>query len=185
MFDALRSIRTVVRRLVALSPVLFAVVTVPVALLALFNAGVVTAIEILVTGLLLLVPLSAILAWVVLDLSPVDLPGGLCERSVDLPGVTVGAGSASGADSLDAAGPAADEDRSVALLRERFARGEIDQAEFEQRLDRLVETEDATVDRRPDAGSVQRDQTADEVGAGRQSGGRRSPAPRDREPEST
>ncbi|MEZ3162672.1 SHOCT domain-containing protein [Halorubrum sp. RMP-47] len=40
----------------------------------------------------------------------------------------------------EAASPAAE--RPVAALRERYATGEIDEAEFERRLDRLLATED-------------------------------------------
>ena len=186
MLERLHPVRTVVRRLIALLPVLLAVGTIPVALLSLINLDIVNALEVLVNGLLLLTPLSALLAWVVLGLSPVDLPWGLAERSVDLPGVTV----STGADRTGhASGTATAEDGPVALLRERFARGEIDQAEFEARLDRLIATEDApAADGRPEA-SREPARSAMDVGSGtdREQGPteQRSPTRPDREPEST
>ncbi|WP_246023022.1 SHOCT domain-containing protein [Halosimplex halophilum] len=186
MFEALRSLGTVTRRFVALLPVLIAVATLPVALLALFNAGVVTALEIAVTGWLFATPVTAILAWVVLDLSPVDLPGSLGDRSVDLPSMLDGGASDGG----ESAG-----DDPVETLRERFANGEIDQTEFERRLDALLATEDAT-DGRPSDGRPGDDPsgTAGSVSAREPAAADESRAPssdrsrapgRDREPEST
>ncbi|WP_206425028.1 SHOCT domain-containing protein [Halosimplex salinum] len=170
MFESLRSFGTVVRRLVALLPVLIAVTTLPVALLALFNVGVVNALEILVVGWLLLTPVAAIIAWIVLDLSPVALPWSLGDRGIDLSGVADR--DRSGADA------GADPDDPVDLLRERFARGEIEQAEFERRLDSLLETEDADAGR----GGVSATRPAS---AGDSRVNRQSPARRDREPESS
>ena len=46
------------------------------------------------------------------------------------------------ADEADADAASADAERPVAALRERYASGEIDEAEFERRLDRLLATED-------------------------------------------
>lgn len=43
--------------------------------------------------------------------------------------------------------PSATAERPIAELRDRYATGEIDEAEFERRLDRLLETED--LDERP------------------------------------
>jgi uncharacterized membrane protein len=185
MFEALHRLGTVTRRFVALLPVLIAVTTLPVALLALFNAGVVTALEIAVTGWLFATPVAAILAWVVLNLSPVDLPGSLGERSVDLPSMFDGGASSGGAST---------EDDSVETLRERFASGEIDQVEFERRLDALLAAEDATGERPADrpgdeppetAGSVSAREPADTDGSRVRSGDRSSAPGRDREPEST
>ncbi|WP_436907082.1 SHOCT domain-containing protein [Halosimplex marinum] len=186
MREALRTLGTVTRRFVALLPVLIAVATLPVALLALFNAGVVTALEIAVTGWLFATPVTAILAWVVLDLSPVDLPGSLGERSVDLPSMLDGGASNGG-------GSAGDD--PVETLRERFASGEIDQAEFERRLDALLAAEDATDERAADgrpgddppgtAGSVSAREQADPGGSRVRSGDRTQAPGQDREPEST
>ena len=46
------------------------------------------------------------------------------------------------ADGADADGASATAERPVAELRERYASGEIDEAEFERKLDRLLATED-------------------------------------------
>ena len=46
------------------------------------------------------------------------------------------------AESDSAAAAEGDTENPVATLRERYATGEIDDAEFERRLDRLLETED-------------------------------------------
>lgn len=50
----------------------------------------------------------------------------------------------------DADGEGRTDDDPLATLRSRYARGEIDEAEFEGRLERLLETEDRTTEgRRP------------------------------------
>jgi len=182
MFDALRSVRTVTRRFVALLPVLIAVSTLPIVLLVLFNGGLVTAVEVAVVGWLLATPVTALLVWVVLDLSPVDLPGSLGERTVDLPSML---------DGRESGDDPTDED-PVETLRERFARGEIDQTEFERRLDALLAAEDGTGERvgaGPSGSPVGRvdDDAVDRAESHAQSrADDRSPAPgRDREPEST
>lgn len=158
MFESLRSAGTVLRRFVALLPVLIAVTTLPIALLALFNAGVVEAFQVAIVGWLLLTPVVAIIAWIVLDLSPVALPWGLGDRGVDLPGVADRARSGNSADP--------DTDDPVELLRERFARGEIEQAEFERRLDQLLATEGVSAGGRDDR--VRRSPSASEAGTDRE-----------------
>lgn len=50
----------------------------------------------------------------------------------------------------------ADEEAAIARLRERYAAGDVDHAEFERRLDALVETESVA---RDDAGSQTRTRT--------------------------
>ncbi|MFC7141278.1 SHOCT domain-containing protein [Halosimplex aquaticum] len=192
MRKPLRSFGTVLRRFVALVPVLIAVTTLPIALLALLNAGVVTALEILVTGWLLLTPVAVLLAWIVLDLSPVDLPGSLADRGIDLPAIATSSGSRATPGLGSGSGSDADGDDAVAVLRERFARGEIDQAEFERRLDQLLESEGTTAGGRRGASARRGEpdrRDAPNRGSTRAEDGRTSdrspPVRRDREPESS
>ncbi|QPV61381.1 SHOCT domain-containing protein [Halosimplex litoreum] len=179
MREALRSIRTVTRRFVALLPVLIAVSTLPTVLLVLFNGGVVTALEVAIAGWLLATPVTALLVWVVLNLSPVDLPGSLGERTVDLPSVL---------DGREASGNRPDGDDPVETLRERFARGEIDQTEFERRLDALLAAEDGAGERASEgpSDSAVRPPAARQGSHAQSRTDDRPQAPgRDREPEST
>lgn len=101
---------------------LLAVVTLPAGILAgmVFGGGAAGAV--FVVGWLLLVPVSDILFDEVLDLDAVEVGS-------DEPAATTSG-----------------EDTALATLRERYAAGDIDEAEFERRLDALVETEDLTVE---------------------------------------
>lgn len=84
-----------------------------------------------ITGLIILLPLTAILG---------DRLPYVASADADAESVSTVATSASAPDSP---GPATDEDdHAVARLRERYARGDIDEDEFEERLDRLLATED-------------------------------------------
>jgi uncharacterized membrane protein len=114
---------------------LLAVVTLPVGILAgmLFGGG--AAGVVFVVGWLLLVPVSAILFDEVLDIDELELGGETDQQ---------------------AHGSAAGEDTALATLRERYAAGDIDEEEFERRLDALLETEDLTAESAGDA-SVERE----------------------------
>jgi uncharacterized membrane protein len=104
-----------------------------------------------------LIGLIAILSFGLTSLSAVLLPGSVAPLGPalfitgffiliplvlvlgeDFPLVAADDEAAASADST-ATGSA---ERPVAALRERYASGEIDEAEFERRLDRLLETED-------------------------------------------
>lgn len=114
------------RRFVELLPALVAVVTLGVAgLLAVLGFGTATAV-VGVVGWCLLTPLSAILGREVLDVgSEADGEADRVERR----------------DARAAEDPAPSD--PVDRLRERYAEGDIDEAEFERRLDALLDTEDA------------------------------------------
>lgn len=105
---------------------LFAVVTLPVGILAAVFLGGEAALAVFIIGWLLLTPASAILFDApASDPTEEDLHDP-AEQQVD------------------------SEERSsedpVEALRERYARGEIDEAELERRLDALLETEDVDRD---------------------------------------
>jgi len=86
-----------------------------------------------VFGLLIALPLTAILG----DRLPYVAPEDDAGSSAD---ATIASGDTAATDATD--------DHAVAKLRDRYARGEIDEAEFERRLDQLIATEglDETVD---------------------------------------
>ena len=114
------------RRLVKLLPALIAVVTFGVAgLLAVLGLG--TAMAVVgVVGWFLLTPLSAILGREMLDIdSEADEEADRVERH----------------DARPAEEPVPSD--PVDRLRERYAEGDIDETEFERRLDLLLDTEGA------------------------------------------
>lgn len=111
---------------------LFAVVTLPVGVLTAVFVGGSAALVVFIVGWLLLTPASAIL----FD-SPA--PGSTQEEEFqDLAEQQTESGSS---------------EDPVEALRERYARGEIDEAELERRLDALLETEDVDQD---DGRSIER-----------------------------
>jgi uncharacterized membrane protein len=75
---------------------------------------------IFITGFFILIPLVVVLGE---DFPLVAADGDAADASVD-------------------SGATGSAERPVAALRDRYASGEIDEAEFERRLDRLLETED-------------------------------------------
>ena len=105
---------------------LFAVVTLPAGVLAAIFLGGSAAIAVFVVGWLLLTPVSAVL----FD-SSAPTPGPV--QGEDRVKQQVDTGERSSEDPVE-------------KLRERYARGEIDEAELERRLDALLETEDLNRD---------------------------------------
>ncbi len=115
------------RRLGVLTP-LFAVLTLPVGILAALFVGIQAAVAVFVVGWLLLVPVSAILFGAP-DEEPV-IASGDEERAAEESTRT-------------------DESEDpIEALRDRYARGEIDEVELERRLEALVEMEDLDADDR-------------------------------------
>lgn len=121
--------RPATARLVKTLPAVFAVGTLAVVvLLAVLGFGGLVPVAVVV-GWLLLTPLSGILVYVL---------GVTGEESEGVPDASLENVSESGTET-DA------NDDPLATLRNRYARGEIDDAEFERRVERLLETEDVDV----------------------------------------
>jgi len=108
---------------------LFAVVTLPLGILAGLFSGLTAAAVVFVVGWLLLTPASAILFG-----SPSPGAGGIDDEVQRLVQERMRA-------EIQGPGESRPND-PVKELRDRYARGEIDEAELEQRLDALLETED-------------------------------------------
>jgi len=109
----------------------FAVATLPLGILAFMFFGTQAAVAVFVVGWLLLVPVSAILAgpqWA-------GLAGDDLEAVAETQEVASELDSGGRGESDDDATDPIDE------LRDRYARGEIDEVELERRLDALLETE--------------------------------------------
>jgi uncharacterized membrane protein len=106
--------------LARLSPLLVAFLFFVVAVLTAMNVGVVPALEPLVVGWVLVFPPLAAVVWTLLG-RPEFVPWPFGDDEVGEPD----------GDPLE-------------VLRDRYARGEISEAEFEERLDRLLEAEAAT-----------------------------------------
>jgi hypothetical protein len=130
--------RPALARLIETLPAVFAVGTLGVVvLLAVLGSGGLVPVAAAV-GWLLLTPLSALLVYVL----------GVTDdaESAGVPESVLDDVSESGTDTLSgdatAESGASPDDDPLATLRNRYARGEIDEVEFEQRLERLLETED-------------------------------------------
>lgn len=119
------------RRLVAAGPAVFAVTTLPAVAFAAEVFGVETATAVAVVGWVLLTPLSAIVSEGERDV--VDGDGADGGRPVDVPNPWWGTWETREPEPGD----------PLDRLRERYAEGEIDEAEFERRLGLLLDTEDA------------------------------------------
>ncbi|QZP38944.1 SHOCT domain-containing protein [Halobaculum magnesiiphilum] len=130
-------------RLVRAAPALFAVTTLPAVALAAILVGGQAAAVVAILGWFLLTPLSAVLLDEVFEVDDGDDED--LERALDAlrEWRADDAGSRPDGPTDSSTGDPTDERNPVDRLRERYAEGDIDEAEFERRLDLLLETEDA------------------------------------------
>jgi hypothetical protein len=122
----------------------FAVVTLPVGILALWFATLEVAAVVFVVGWLLLVPATAVLSGPPWAEDPAEEMERLAAFQDAAAVVQERSGSEDGGDGSDRA-TARGED-PLDALRNRYARGDIDEAEFERGLNALLETEDLDAD---------------------------------------
>lgn len=156
-------------------PPLLAVVTLPVAILAAVFYGTVPAFVVIVVGWLLLTPASAVLFGAPSGLGSTGsaedaIEAAVEERIEDRVGERIGTRS-EGRD-----GPTGD---PIETLRDRYARGEIDERELERRLDALLELQDLDPD---DEAGIERMQRILGTDDGDRSSGNRSAGDHDADP---
>lgn len=116
---------------------LIAVLTLPLGILTGLFVGLKAAAVVFVVGWFLLVPTVAIVG----------------DELLPALGESVRDDSKSEAESTD----------PLTELKERYARGEIDEAEFERRIERLLEVEGVEIDRDVDLDSLERDENRDSL----------------------
>jgi hypothetical protein len=125
--------RPALARLVETLPAVFALGTLAaVVLLAVLGYGSLVPVAVVV-GWLFLTPLSGILVYVL---------GVTDDESGGVPDAALENVSETGTEVLSGQTEPDSDDDPLATLRDRYARGEIGDVEFEQRLERLLETED-------------------------------------------
>lgn len=125
-----------------------AVATLPLGILAAVSLGLFEAFVVFVVGWLFLVPVLAIVLETLGLLEGDDDADDAIEDAVEQRVADSIAGAADGVAPADADGtasPTGSDEDPLETLRERYARGEIDDVEFERKLERLIETEDVEV----------------------------------------
>jgi hypothetical protein len=127
--------RDVLVSLLGVATAVAAVATLPLGILAFIYLGAMQGVTVFVLGWLLAVPLLGILAGVVGGEANLDLNAGS--------GVAEGAVETAIEDAMGDDDADQDDADPLETLRERYATGEIDEAEFERRVDRLLETDES------------------------------------------